>query len=228
MGIGTFFSKASDLLAAQSPEQRALMLAVAGGVNPSPRMGQALIGQSQSAMQAIQAQEQRRMAEAQAEMDRQQRMAELQATLKDRKMERKTTRSIADREFTARREEAADSREATREYNLARLADSAGVNRERESLIQAQRMDAELKTKEQQMRLERAKEAIDKGDYEGAMRWMSGGYQRPDPMAAMLGGGVPPAGAGMGNYQGGPMIGTPQIDMNTLIGIGTGQIKPGQ
>jgi hypothetical protein len=54
MGFRNLASNINQGLQGMTPQQRAQMLAIAGGASPSPQMGQALYGQSQSIMQALQ------------------------------------------------------------------------------------------------------------------------------------------------------------------------------
>lgn len=87
------FGNINRALGSTTPQQRAQMLAIAGGSSPSPTMGNALYGQSQAIMQALQdeqrlkaqaeqAEQDRRMRMSEGAADRDQRMSELDANIK--------------------------------------------------------------------------------------------------------------------------------------------------
>ena len=70
MSIRGMFGNINRALGSTTPQQRAQMLAIAGGSSPSPTMGNALYGQSQAIMQALQ-DEARSKAQFEAQMEEQ-------------------------------------------------------------------------------------------------------------------------------------------------------------
>lgn len=93
MSIRGMFGNINRALGSTTPQQRAQMLAIAGGSSPSPTMGNALYGQSQAIMQALQdeqrlkaqaeqAEQDRRLRMSEGAADRDQRMSELDANIK--------------------------------------------------------------------------------------------------------------------------------------------------
>jgi len=104
MAFRDMMSNINQGLMNMSPQQRASLLALAGGTSPSPQVGQALYGQSQSIMQALQdearlkaqaeqTEQDRRMRMSEGEQDRQLRMSELDASLKWKTADAKETRA---------------------------------------------------------------------------------------------------------------------------------------
>ena len=139
MSIRGMFSNINRALGSTTPQQRAQMLAIAGGSSPSPAMGNALYGQSQAIMQALQ-DEQRLKAQAeQSEQDRRMRMSEGAQDRDQRMDELDRTISAEDRRESARalRLETRDRLDA-KEMEARMLAANAGAKQTRFALAQTE------------------------------------------------------------------------------------------